>query len=72
MTCFSDHKLLIRRRVATLTQDGSVLLAPALDLFDDVAASQPAFREYLHHMYNKEVALSPDGKTQHLVYKCVL
>ena len=50
-------------------QDGSVLLAPTLDLFDDVAASQPAFREYLDHMYNKETALSPDGKTKHLVYK---
>ena len=46
-----------------------MLLAPDLDLFDEVAASQPAFRDYQEHMYNKELMLSPDGKTKHLAYK---
>ena len=50
-------------------QDPKVLFESDLKLFDDVAASQPAFREFLDHMYKEETVLSPNGKKKHLVYE---
>ena len=56
-------------RKGTLSDIWLQLLAPNIDIFTDVAANQPAFRDFLDHMYNKEVVRSPDGSTKHLVYK---
>ena len=51
--------------------DGAVLLDPTLDVFKEIAAEQPLFRQYLKFMYEKDTVYSPDGTTQHLVYKLV-
>ena len=53
-------------------RDGSVLLKPDLQIFRSVQDSQPKFREYLDHLFNKEKVLSPDGTTEHLQYKLAL
>lgn len=53
-------------------EDGNVLLDPYLDIFADIARTQPLFREYLDHTYNQEVVRSPDGKTKHLAYRLAL
>ena len=50
-------------------RDGSVLLDPNLNVFKDVAASQPAYRDYLKNVYEEDTVLSPDGKTKHMQYK---
>eukprot|EP00966_Prymnesium_polylepis_P041978 974798-Prymnesium_polylepis.1 len=59
--------------------DGRVLLNPALHdpksssyLWASLVQSQPKFREYLEHMYSKDVALSPDGETKHVQYEKAL
>ena len=49
-----------------------MLLDPNLDMFAEVAATQPAFAEYLNHVYNKESVLSPDGTTRYLAYSLAL
>ena len=41
-------------------------------MFAEVAATQPAFAEYLNHVYNEETVLSPDGTTKHLAYSLAL
>ena len=53
-------------------RDGRVLLDPQLRVFKDVEATQPAFRDYLKHMYEEETIVSPDGQKEHLVYQKAL
>ena len=56
-------------------RDGSALLDPGLFdrkhpayLFKSVADSQPAFCEYLDHVYTEDTVLSPDKSKKHLQY----
>jgi hypothetical protein len=56
-------------------RDGSTLLDPGLFdrnhasyLFKSVADSQPAFAEYLDHVYTKDKVTAPDGEIKHLQY----
>lgn len=51
--------------------DGEVLLDPSLDIFSEVAATQPAFQAWRDELA-KETAIAPDGKTKHAWYMKVL
>ena len=51
--------------------DGSILLDPALDIFEPIARVQPAFAEWRRYSYQEEKVYSPDGKVPHLIYKLV-
>ena len=53
-------------------QDGSVLIDPGLNFWKPVVDTQPAFRDYMQHVYTKETCRSPDGKTTHLQYQKAL
>ena len=59
--------------------DGRVLLDPALYdpasprfLFKSLVDTQPAFKEYLEHTYQKDTVLSPNGEVKHPQYKLAL
>ena len=69
MSKLTLNPILTLQHMNVYAQDGSVLLDPNLDVFADVVATQPLFREYLDHMYNKEFMLSPNGKKKHPAYK---
>jgi hypothetical protein len=52
--------------------DGSILLDPKLNIWKDIADTQPKFHEYLNHMFEKETVRSPDGSKKHPQYKLAM
>jgi hypothetical protein len=52
-----------------VARDGSVMLDPNLDVFKDVASTQPAYRDFLKYMYEEDTVLSPDCKTRFPQYR---
>lgn len=55
-----------------IRDDGSALLDPDWQIFQEVCELQPIFQEYMDFTYNHDALLSPNGRVRHLHYKLAL
>ena len=62
---------LINNLSERVSQDPSILLDPRTDIWKDIKATEPKFKEYFDHL-EADTILAPDGKTKHKWYTLAL